>query len=52
MMAKRKQAAASTSVPVDADKHVADARPTIPTRETAAFAADDALRKLLTSGST
>src|SRR4051794_7177161 len=38
-MAKKKSAA---SVPVDAHKHVADRRPNIPTRETAAFAADDA----------
>jgi adenine-specific DNA-methyltransferase len=39
MMAKKKPA--SSSVPVDAHKHVADTRPNIPTRETAAFAADD-----------
>src|ERR1700710_2960763 len=37
-MAKKKSAA---SVPVDAHKHVADTRPNIPTRETAAFAPDD-----------
>jgi adenine-specific DNA-methyltransferase len=36
-MAKKK----STSIPVEAHKHVADKRPNIPTRETAAFAADD-----------
>jgi len=35
MMAKKKPTA---SVPVDAHKHVADTRPNIPTRETAAFA--------------
>ncbi|MBM3980690.1 MAG: DNA methylase, partial [Planctomycetes bacterium] len=39
-MAKKKQPAAS--VPVEAHKHVADTRPNIPTRETAAFAGDDA----------
>ena len=38
-MAKSKKSA--TSVPVDAHKHVADTRPNIPTRETAAFAPDD-----------
>jgi adenine-specific DNA-methyltransferase len=38
-MAKSKKPAAS--VPVDALKHVADTRPNIPTRETAAFAPDD-----------
>src|SRR5262249_10503474 len=37
-MAKKKPAA---SVPVDALKHPTDKRPNIPTRETAAFAADD-----------
>ncbi|MDG3004280.1 hypothetical protein [Paludisphaera mucosa] len=37
-MAKKKPAAAS--VPVDSHKHVADTRPNIPTRETAAFADD------------
>src|SRR5262245_56155363 len=37
-MAKKKPAA---SVPVEAHKHIADKRPNIPTRETAAFAADD-----------
>src|SRR3954451_21441457 len=36
-MAKKKPA----SVPVDVHKHVADTRPNIPTRETAAFATDD-----------
>ena len=39
-MAKKR--ATPASVPVDAHKHVADTRPNIPTRETAAFAADDA----------
>src|SRR5205823_3706678 len=38
IMARKKPAA---SVPLDAHKHVADKRPNIPTRETAAFAADD-----------
>src|SRR5438132_1190644 len=38
-MPKKKTAAA---VPVAAHQHVADKRPNIPTRETAAFAADDA----------
>ncbi|MDY3555755.1 site-specific DNA-methyltransferase [Gemmata sp. JC717] len=38
-MAKKKSPAAS--VPVDAHKHVADTRPNIPTRETAAFARED-----------
>jgi adenine-specific DNA-methyltransferase len=37
-MARKKPA---TSVPVDALKHPTDKRPNIPTRETAAFAADD-----------
>ena len=36
-MAKKK----SASVPVDAHKHVADKRPNIPTRETAAFAKEN-----------
>jgi adenine-specific DNA-methyltransferase len=40
-MAKKKPAAKSASVPVDVHKHVTDKRPNIPTRETAAFAADD-----------
>ncbi len=40
-MAKKKPAAKTASVPVDVHKHVADKRPNIPTRETAAFAADD-----------
>ena len=44
-MAKKKAAAAS--VPVDAHKHVADTRPNIPTRETAAFAADDGIGKAI-----
>jgi adenine-specific DNA-methyltransferase len=44
-MAKKKAAAAS--VPVDAHKHVADKRPNIPTRETAAFAADDGVGKAI-----
>src|SRR5881227_727996 len=39
-MAKSKKPAAA-SVPVDAHKHPTDKRPNIPTRETAAFAADD-----------
>ncbi len=39
MMAKKNPA--PTSVSVDAHKHVADNRPNIPTRETAAFAADE-----------
>jgi adenine-specific DNA-methyltransferase len=43
-MAKKKPAA---SVPVDAHKHVADTRPNIPTRETAAFAADDGPQKFV-----
>src|ERR1700735_5044936 len=38
-MAKKKPAAAA--VPVDAHKHVADKRPNIPTRETAAFAPEN-----------
>jgi len=38
-MAKKKSTA--KSVPVDAHKHVADKRPNIPTRETAAFAAEN-----------
>src|SRR3982751_5627776 len=38
-MAKKKPAA-KASVPVDAHKHPTDTRPNIPTRETAAFAAD------------
>ncbi len=37
-MAKKKPAG---NVPVEVNKHVADKRPNIPTRETAAFAADD-----------
>jgi adenine-specific DNA-methyltransferase len=40
-MAKKKSADKSATVPVDAHKHVTDKRPNIPTRETAAFAADD-----------
>src|SRR3954470_20892453 len=46
-MAKKKPTAESApaSVPLDAHKHVADKRPNIPTRETAAFAADDAIGK-------
>ncbi len=40
-MAKKKAAAKSTALPVDAHKHVADKRSNIPTRETAAFADDD-----------
>src|SRR5437764_15442895 len=40
-MAKKKPAPVS----VDAHKHVADKRPNIPTRETAAFAADDGIGK-------
>ncbi len=42
-MARKKPAAAS--VPVEAHQHVADKRPNIPTRETAAFAADDGIGK-------
>ncbi|MFO0800080.1 MAG: site-specific DNA-methyltransferase [Gemmataceae bacterium] len=41
-MAKSKKPAAKAVVPVEAHKHVADTRRNIPTRETAAFAADDA----------
>src|SRR6516225_10616343 len=41
VMAKKKAAAKSASVPVEVHKHVADTRPNIPTRETAAFAAED-----------
>ena len=40
-MAKKKSAAAS--VPVESHKHVADKRANIPTRETAALAADDGI---------
>src|SRR3954453_6268141 len=40
-MARKKPAPVS----VDAHKHVADKRPNIPTRETAAFAADDGIGK-------
>src|SRR5690349_8954934 len=40
-MAKKKAAAKSTSVPVEAHKHPTDKRPNIPTRETAAFAKDN-----------
>src|SRR5215213_7791590 len=40
-MAKKKPAPIS----VDTHKHVADKRPNIPTRETAAFAADDGIGK-------
>ncbi len=40
-MAKKNPTAKPASVPVDAHKHPADKRPNIPTRETAAFAADD-----------
>jgi hypothetical protein len=39
-MAKKKSAAKSTTVPVEAHKHPTDKRPNIPTRETAAFATD------------
>ncbi len=45
MMAKKR--ATPASVPVDAHKHVADTRPNIPTRETAAFAADDGPQKFV-----
>jgi hypothetical protein len=41
-MAKKKSAATSTSIPVNTHKHVADKRPNIPTRETAAFAPENA----------
>ena len=44
-MAKKKSAPAG--VPVDAHKHVADKRSNIPTRETAAFAADDEAQKFV-----
>jgi adenine-specific DNA-methyltransferase len=40
-MAKKKPVAKSAAVPVAAHKHVADRRPNIPTRETAAFAFED-----------
>jgi adenine-specific DNA-methyltransferase len=40
MMAKKRSAAAR-SVPVQTHKHVVDKRPNIPTRETAAFAAEN-----------
>src|SRR3954447_6645694 len=43
-MAKKKPASPA-SVPVDSHKHVADTRPNIPTRETAAFAPDDGIGK-------
>jgi adenine-specific DNA-methyltransferase len=43
-MAKKKPAA---SVPVDAHKHPTDKRSNIPTRETAAFAADDGPQKFV-----
>lgn len=45
-MAKSKKPAAKV-VPVDATKHVADTRPNIPTRETAAFAADEGPQKFV-----
>src|SRR3954464_8624081 len=45
-MAKKKSTPAA-SVPVDAPKHVADTRPNIPTRETAAFAAEDGPQKFV-----
>ncbi len=45
-MAKKKPAAKS-SVPVDAHKHVIDTRPSIPTREMAAFADDDGPQKFV-----
>src|SRR5262245_12866764 len=44
-MAKKKPAAAS--VPVEAHKHVADRRTNIPTRETAAFAAEDGIGRAI-----
>ncbi len=44
-MAKSKKPAAS--VPVEAHKHPTDTRPNIPTRETAAFAADDGPQKFV-----
>jgi adenine-specific DNA-methyltransferase len=40
-MAKKKTAVKPASIPVDVHKHVADKRPNIPTRETAAFAPED-----------
>jgi adenine-specific DNA-methyltransferase len=45
-MAKSKKPATS-SVPIDANKHVADTRSNIPTRETAAFATDDGPQKFV-----
>ncbi len=39
-MAKSKKPKPAASVPVEAHQHVADTRPNIPTRETAAFADD------------
>ena len=47
MMAKSKKPAPKSSVPVEAHKHVADTRSNIPTRETAAFAADDAPQRFV-----
>jgi adenine-specific DNA-methyltransferase len=44
-VAKSKKPAAS--VPVDSHKHVADTRPNIPTRETAAFATEDGPQKFV-----
>ncbi|WP_165227538.1 site-specific DNA-methyltransferase [Aquisphaera insulae] len=50
-MARKKPTAssgsASSSVPVDSLKHVADRRTNIPTRETAAFAEDDGIGKAI-----
>jgi adenine-specific DNA-methyltransferase len=40
-MAKKKPADKPAAVPVEVHKHVADKRPNIPTRETAAFAVED-----------
>jgi adenine-specific DNA-methyltransferase len=40
-MARKKPAPKSATVPVETHKHVADKRPNIPTRETAAFAPDN-----------
>lgn len=41
-MAKSKKPQSKGTIPVEAHKHVADTRPNIPTRETAAFVGDDA----------
>ncbi|VTU00861.1 dna methylase : DNA methyltransferase OS=Dehalococcoides mccartyi GY50 GN=GY50_1041 PE=4 SV=1: N6_N4_Mtase [Gemmataceae bacterium] len=46
-MAKKKPAAKSASVPVEAHTHVADSRKNIPTRELAEFAATDGIGKAI-----